>query len=174
MEVGLFRDAIANKRTLKTFHREKYLVSSLKIYSENIMKQHKIFSFFSGSGLLDLAFEQNGYEISFVNEYFEPFAGAYTYSRERLGLKLPEYGVNVCSIDEYLEEKNNTIKKHLHSARENALSIGFIGGPPCPDFSIGGKNKGAVGENGKLSRSYFLLILDNKPDWFIFENVKGL
>ncbi|WP_411841347.1 DNA cytosine methyltransferase [Staphylococcus arlettae] len=33
--------------------------------------------------------------------------------------------------------------------------MGFIGGPPCPDFSIAGKNKGAEGENGRLSTTYF-------------------
>lgn len=138
------------------------------------MKKHKIFSFFSGSGLLDLAFEQCGYEVAFANEYFQPFADAYIYSRQKLNIQLPEFGVNVCSIDDYLDEKNLEIKSNIMTARDEALSVGFIGGPPCPDFSIGGKNKGVLGENGKLSRSYFSLILDVKPDWFVFENVKGL
>ncbi|MFR3660218.1 MAG: DNA cytosine methyltransferase [Blautia hansenii] len=52
--------------------------------------------------------------------------------------------------------------------------IGFIGGPPCPDFSTAGKNKGINGDNGKLSKTYFELICKEKPDFFIFENVKGL
>lgn len=29
--------------------------------------------------------------------------------------------------------------------------VGFIGGPPCPDFSVAGKNAGANGENGRLT-----------------------
>ena len=36
-----------------------------------------IFSFFSGVGILDLAFEKNGYEIVFVNEYESCFMEAY-------------------------------------------------------------------------------------------------
>lgn len=51
---------------------------------------------------------------------------------------------------------------------------GFIGGPPCPDFSVAGKNKGRDGENGRLSQSYIDIILEMKPDFFLFENVKGL
>jgi DNA (cytosine-5)-methyltransferase 1 len=52
--------------------------------------------------------------------------------------------------------------------------VGFIGGPPCPDFSVAGKNRGEHGENGKLSRIYIELICKQKPDFFVFENVKGL
>ena len=42
------------------------------------------------------------------------------------------------------------------------------------DFSIAGKNKGRDGINGKLSSSYVKLIANMKPDFFLFENVKGL
>ncbi|MFB2935731.1 DNA cytosine methyltransferase [Aerosakkonemataceae cyanobacterium BLCC-F154] len=49
-----------------------------------------------------------------------------------------------------------------------------MGGPPCPDFSIGGKNRGKEGDNGKLSACYAELICQQKPDFFLFENVKGL
>lgn len=52
--------------------------------------------------------------------------------------------------------------------------VGFIGGPPCPDFSIAGKNRGREGDNGKLSLSYVNLIIQRQPDFFLFENVKGL
>ncbi|MDR0824300.1 MAG: DNA cytosine methyltransferase, partial [Prevotella sp.] len=37
-----------------------------------------------------------------------------------------------------------------------------------------GSNKGEKGEKGKLSRTYIELIIKNKPDFFLFENVKGL
>ncbi len=51
---------------------------------------------------------------------------------------------------------------------------GFIGGPPCPDFSVAGKNRGQEGENGRLSQTYADLICNAQPDFFLFENVKGL
>ena len=37
--------------------------------------------------------------------------------------------------------------------------IGVIGGPPCPDFSVAGTNKGSFGDNGKLTGLYFDQIL---------------
>jgi len=52
--------------------------------------------------------------------------------------------------------------------------VGFIGGPPCPDFSVAGKNKGREGKNGVLSQVYVDLIIKQQPDFFLFENVKGL
>ena len=47
-------------------------------------RKFKIFSFFSGSGFLDLGFEMNGFEIEFVNEFHPAFMKAYQYSRERM------------------------------------------------------------------------------------------
>ncbi len=41
-----------------------------------------IFSFFSGSGFLDLGFESAGFNISFVNEFSPDFMAAYQYSRK--------------------------------------------------------------------------------------------
>lgn len=52
--------------------------------------------------------------------------------------------------------------------------IGFIGGPPCPDFSVAGKNEGETGVNGQLTSVYVDLIVCREPDFFVFENVKGL
>ena len=46
----------------------------------------KIFSFFSGSGFLDLGFETNGFDVEFVNEFHPAFMNAYKYSREKMGL----------------------------------------------------------------------------------------
>ena len=46
--------------------------------------------------------------------------------------------------------------------------------PPCPDFSVAGKNAGIIGKNGMLTNSYKRVILDQEPDFFVFENVKGL
>jgi DNA (cytosine-5)-methyltransferase 1 len=62
----------------------------------------------------------------------------------------------------------------VKSAKGSGSLVGFIGGPPCPDFSVGGKNRGQHGENGKLSQAYVKLICELKPDFFLFENVKGL
>jgi len=130
-----------------------------------------IFSFFSGSGFLDLGFEKNGYEVVFVNEYHAPFVDAYKHSRKKLNIASPRFGYSECSIEDIEHEK---IKSSMLQLKNEGRLTGFIGGPPCPDFSVAGKNKGRDGENGRLSQSYIDIILKMKPDFFLFENVKGL
>ncbi|NDJ22660.1 DNA (cytosine-5-)-methyltransferase [Nostoc sp. B(2019)] len=137
-----------------------------------------IFSFFAGSGFLDLGFETCGFNIVYVNEIFSPFMAAYRYSREVLNLTLPEYGYHdgeagdVTKLIEGIQGQH--FEELVKDCRKSNDIVGFIGGPPCPDFSIGGKNKGRLGDNGKLSTSYIELICRHLPDFFLFENVKGL
>lgn len=136
-------------------------------------KEIKIFSFFAGAGFLDLGFEKAGYDIEFVNEYFKPFLEAYQYSRNKLNIREPKYGYWLNDINDFFNNKKLQFLKIYNNAKRDGF-VGFIGGPPCPDFSVGGKNKGKNGINGKLSLSYVNLIIENKPDFFLFENVKGL
>ncbi|OUL29738.1 modification methylase NmeDIP [Nostoc sp. T09] len=136
-----------------------------------------IFSFFAGSGFLDLGFESSGFNIVYVSEIFSPFITAYRYSREILNLPLPEYGYHeaeAADVTKLLKGKQAQRLWELVQDCRKSNIIGFIGGPPCPDFSIGGKNQGYLGDNGKLSASYIELICRNLPDFFLFENVKGL
>lgn len=134
-----------------------------------------IFSFFSGCGLLDLGFEKAGFEVAFVNEFHPPFLEAYKHSRKRMKMLPPKHGWSGDSITEFLKgEKKSHLRSLIKKSRSSADLVGFIGGPPCPDFSIGGKNKGRRGDNGRLSSSYIELIILHKPDFFLFENVKGL
>ena len=138
------------------------------------MSKPILFSFFSGSGFLDLGFEHNGFDIHFVNENHLPFLDAYQYSRNHLNIEAPVHGYNNQNIEEFLTGKSKDFLKEITKKSQKNGLVGFIGGPPCPDFSVGGKNKGATGENGKLTKVYIEIILNNNPDFFIFENVKGL
>ena len=124
---------------------------------------------------MDLGFEKSGFEIAFANELNAEFVEGYRHSRAKMGLPLPRYGIACDSIDDHLQpEGAATLKKQIAEVRKIGQTVGFIGGPPCPDFSVGGKNRGHTGDNGRLSRSYIDLVLAQKPDWFVFENVKGL
>jgi DNA (cytosine-5)-methyltransferase 1 len=135
----------------------------------------KIFSFFAGTGFLDLGFESEGFSVAYVNELNPEFLDAYKYSRLKLNCETPQYGYHVGSISDYRKpELDRTLRTWLREARKQDCLVGFIGGPPCPDFSIGGKNRGRHGDNGKLSQVYAELITHHKPDFFLFENVKGL
>lgn len=134
-----------------------------------------IFSFFAGAGFLDLGFEHSGFETVYVNEYHKPFLDAYKHSRKVLGIAEPEYGYDSEDIKTLLKPQKNSGLKQIVAEAKNAYDIvGFIGGPPCPDFSIGGKNKGKEGKNGVLSKVYVDIITKQLPDFFLFENVKGL
>ena len=140
-----------------------------------MQKKISIFSFFSGIGILDLAFEKNGYNIVFVNEYDNLFIESYRYARMQMNLRAPIYGYRNDSAERYARRRG---KKNLLALiaqeREKGNLVGFIGGPPCPDFSVAGKNAGVDGENGRLTKIYFDIICRCHPDFFLFENVKGL
>jgi DNA (cytosine-5)-methyltransferase 1 len=137
-----------------------------------------IFSFFSGAGFLDLGFELEGhYNIVFVNEFHQAFNYVYQYARHNMNLHQPIYGHHVENIVHYIDgEHPNMMINLLNLVNEskNQDLTGFIGGPPCPDFSVAGRNRGKEGENGRLSQTYADLICHARPDFFLFENVKGL
>ena len=132
----------------------------------------QIFSFFSGVGFLDLGFQNAGFDIAFVDEFDERFLRAYRYAR-RNDRHNPQYGYSHSDIRDLLTDDiwNRTFPDYKQN--ENML-IGFIGGPPCPDFSTAGKNRGEFGENGQLTSVYVNLIIRRLPDFFVLENVKGL
>lgn len=135
----------------------------------------KIFSFFAGIGFLDLGFEMAGFNIAYVNEINPSFLSGYQYSRRQMRLSQPEYGYDLCDAASLLEsEKLGQLRDLLIDAKKDGSLVGFIAGPPCPDFSVGGKNKGSGGENGKLTEIYVELVCRYQPDFFLFENVKGL
>ena len=142
----------------------------------------KIFSFFSGAGFLDLGFEKSGYQVVFANEISKEFAHGYRYAREKMGMSLPKYGLHEEDVCTYLPNmakglfpsRLDELQAQVDAERQDGSMVGFIGGPPCPDFSVAGKNKGAEGKHGVLSQVYMDLICTVRPDFFLFENVKGL
>ena len=140
------------------------------------MSQSKsVFSFFAGTGFLDLGFEDRDFKIVYVNEINPQFRKAYCHSRQRLNLPEPAYGYAEENVTNLTEGENQSrLKELILDARKTSELVGFIGGPPCPDFSVGGKNRGKEGDNGKLSAAYIELICQQQPDFFLFENVKGL
>lgn len=114
----------------------------------------RVVSFFAGCGGLDLGFEQAGFDVVWANE-FEPHCRA-TYLRNH---PHTEFVLgDVCKIDP------DTIPD----------SDGFIGGPPCQSWSVGGKMKGLDDERGQLFLKYIDLIKAKQPKFFVIENVKGM
>lgn len=139
------------------------------------MEKINIFSFFSGAGFLDLGFEMvSSFKVVYVNEFHKPFNDVYRYARKKMNIEEPQFGHHIGDITNLLNQKELKQLKKLVKESQATHLTGFIGGPPCPDFSVAGKNKGREGDNGKLSGTYTEIICKTKPDFFLFENVKGL
>lgn len=131
-----------------------------------------ILSFFTGLGLLDLGFHQAGFQSIWHNEIDKHFIQGFEHGMKTYGVDgRPSKIQNSLSI---LDIGPNQILREAFSNAVKPEVFGVIGGPPCPDFSVGGKNLGGKGERGKLSQVYTSRILELKPTFFLFENVPGL
>lgn len=113
-----------------------------------------IVSFFAGCGGLDLGFERAGFRVIWAND-FEPSCYA-TYTRNHPHTKF--------ILDDICKINPTTIPQ----------CDGFIGGPPCQSWSIGGKQQGINDKRGRLFQKYIELIEIKKPAFFVIENVKGI
>jgi DNA (cytosine-5)-methyltransferase 1 len=131
-----------------------------------------LLSFFTGAGFMDLGFLQNGFSIPWHNEYYGPFIKGFETGMSALGYN----GISstIQNTKSIIDVEPNTIIKEAFTLGKAPKLFGIIGGPPCPDFSTGGKNKGHLGNQGKLSEVYVNRIIDLNPTFFVFENVPGL
>lgn len=135
-------------------------------------KEIPILSFFTGLGLLDLGFHQAGFQSIWHNEIDKHFVKGFEHGMNAYGIEGRSSKIqNSLSI---LDIGPNQILKEAFTNDVKPEVFGVIGGPPCPDFSVGGKNRGGEGERGKLSQVYISRILELKPTFFLFENVPGL
>lgn len=50
----------------------------------------------------------------------------------------------------------------------------IAGGPPCQPFSRAGKRQSMEVDDGRLFMEFVRLVIDLRPRWFLFENVRGL
>ena len=113
-----------------------------------------VVSFFAGCGGLDLGFEQAGFHVIWANEFEDHCRATYIRNHPNTEFVLGD----VCKINPNLIPDCD----------------GFIGGPPCQSWSVGGKQKGLDDERGQLFLKYIELINAKKPKFFVIENVKGM
>ncbi len=143
--------------------------------SQSVLHRIPIISFFTGGGFLDLGFAKAGFNIIWNNDNDDRFIKMYEHAISNLcktykNYRLPLVISDTRSIKSITPE--SIIKKAFPHRKPSMF--GVIGGPPCPDFSNGGKNKGSTGKQGCLSRIYINQILKLKPSFFVFENVHGI
>ena len=104
--------------------------------------------------------------------------GGFHLGLERAGFKVKSYN---SEIDKYANQvykhnfKNSTYVGSVTDVQGSELprinAITF--GSPCQDFSIAGNRKGMGGERSSLILEAIRLIKECRPDFFIWENVKG-
>lgn len=134
-----------------------------------------ILSFFTGGGFLDLGFDQAGFEVVWTNESDPDIADMYEHGQTTLRRhKDPSAAIARISSRKSISHLRPAEVLSQAFGGKPPKIFGVIGGPPCPDFSIGGKNRGHKGDHGKLSQSYVDMICCLKPSFFLMENVPGL
>jgi DNA (cytosine-5)-methyltransferase 1 len=134
-----------------------------------------ILSFFTGGGFLDLGFEEAGFETVWSNEFNPAIADMYDHAMTALRWSNdPQAAIaRISSRESIADLKPEQVLRDAFSGKPPKV-FGVIGGPPCPDFSVGGKNRGHEGDHGKLSQCYIDMICGIKPTFFLMENVPGL
>lgn len=131
-------------------------------------RRYSVVSLFSGCGGLDLGFlggfscfagenkiefESNPYDIIWANDFYRPAYESYTkHFPHHI-----EYG-DITQIDKFTIPTGNVV----------------IGGFPCQDFSISGKQGGLNTARGNLYLQMLEVVRIQKPVAFLAENVKNI
>ena len=114
----------------------------------------KVASFFSGAGGLDRGFENAGFDVVWANEFDKKVTPTLKHN-------FPETIVDDRSIVDIQPEDIPEVD-------------GFIGGPPCQSWSLGGALRGLGDKRGQVFLTYINLIKAKKPKFFLIENVAGM
>lgn len=140
-------------------------------------KVFNILSLFSGGGFLDIGFINQGFQIQEAIEIHPYFIEAYNYGMKSYFSK----SSNKWIINEKVVHNDildtvdaSDIREQRRLGKMYKNITGLIGGPPCQDYSNGGKNAGINGDKGKLILSYLQIVKLAKPSFIFFENVEGL
>jgi len=106
--------------------------------------------------------------------------GAFDQALIRLGINYET--IFSCDMDKYARQtyiENYGEPKYFpenvydREIPKESLDI-YMTSPPCQAFSLAGSRKGESEERGILFYNSHKFILENKPRFFIFENVKGI
>lgn len=121
----------------------------------------KVIDLFAGCGGFSVGFQQAGYKIVKAVEFDNQIADSYV--RNHVGTQM---------IAEDIGKVDNEIYFSEHEADV------IIGGPPCQGFSMSGERiRASVFKDDPrnyLFKHYLNVVNIVKPDFFIFENVKGI
>lgn len=110
------------------------------------------------------------------------FSGVGAFNQALIKLKINYNEIFACDIDKYAREtfihnygEPKYFPKNVYDRKipNESLDI-YMTSPPCQAFSMAGKRLGKKDQRGILFFNSYEFIKQNKPRYFIFENVKGL
>src|SRR5689334_20580220 len=101
-----------------------------------------VLSFFSGAGFLDLGLIQAGFQVAWSLEFEPRICAAHDYGMKSF---FKGAGQRERSAPQIGDPKDirlwgpNAILRQASGSLAGRDDFGIVGGPPCPDFSVGGK-----------------------------------
>lgn len=121
----------------------------------------KVIDLFAGCGGFSVGFQQAGFQIVKAVEFDKQIANSYIHNHA--GTQMLAEDISKIDNEQYF------------SAHEANV---IIGGPPCQGFSMSGEriraNAFKDDPRNYLFKHYLNVVKIVKPDFFIFENVKGI
>ena len=115
---------------------------------------------FCGAGGMSVGAEMSGVKVKYAVES-DPNA-AKTFRENHL---------ETCLLQANVKD----IRAKEHMLLDTKEPIVLFGGPPCQGFSTSNqKNRNVANPNNWLFQEYLRLVKESRPDWIVFENVKGL
>ena len=104
--------------------------------------------------------------------------GGFRIPLEKLGGKCVAYSeIDKHAIEIYKQNfnlENEIFLGDITEVKKTPKADLIVGGVPCQAWSVAGKKEGFKDPRGKLWKDTIRVIKNNKPKFFIFENVKGL
>lgn len=115
---------------------------------------------FCGAGGMSVGAEMSGVKVKFAVE-----------SDPNAAKTFRENHTETCLLQANVKD----IRAREHMVLKTEEPVVLFGGPPCQGFSTSNqKNRNVENPNNWLFREYLRLVQESRPDWIVFENVKGL
>jgi len=119
---------------------------------------------FSGAGGFSLGFKWAGWQPLIANDIEESFLATYRRNVHPAVVCGDIRQAAVFSEMLYMARKG----------RRTDIPLFILGGPPCQGFSTAGKRRTLDDDRNHLFNEFKRLVLELKPEGFVFENVSGL
>lgn len=168
-----------SSKMFKMYHdKEGIRYLDINSLDNQILKENKVISLFSGAGGLDIGLEQAGFETAICVENDPDCRATLKYNRPEWKLfdKSEKFDEGKLETREPGNIRAIDVAELLQYADlEKGEAALVVGGAPCQPFSNIGKRNGKNDKkNGDLFLEFVRFVKGAEPKAFIFENVAGI